>query len=268
MAKLEVLADVLEYIEMHLTEELKTEDIARAVFSSKSTIEKMFREVNHISVHDYVIRRRMTLAAKEIALSNDISIINLAVKYGYGSNEAFTRAFYSVWNCNPSEFRKVNKFTPVYPRLYVPEHQGGGFSMGSNKNVDISELYDLFTKRKECWFVCCDINQMVPINEISRKAGDLAILESLRRMNAVAGEDDIVFRVGGNEFALLTNSTDIAYAEGIRIRIMAMNGQTFDYELQTIPLSLYCGVTKLEKGSVRYKDLFEKLHQTICESKK
>ena len=40
------------------------------------------------------------------------------------------------------------------------------------------------------------IKSLVPINEISYKAGDLAILEVLKRMEKVAGEDDVVFRIG------------------------------------------------------------------------
>ncbi len=63
--------------------------------------------------------------------------------------------------------------------------------------------------------MCCDIKSLVPINEISHKAGDLAILESMKRMSDAAGEDDYVFRIGGDEFALLTASTDAAYAKQI-----------------------------------------------------
>ena len=93
--------------------------------------------------------------------------------------------------------------------------------MKERKSVDISELYDLFTERKNCYFVCCDIKHLVPINEISHKAGDLAILEEMKRMNAVAGPDDIVFRIGGDEFTLLTNSEDIDYARKLCDQIRA-----------------------------------------------
>ena len=80
------------------------------------------------------------------------------------------------------------------------------------KNVDISELYDLLKERKKCYFVCCDICHLIPINEISRKAGDLAILEAMKRISEAAGEEDVMFRIGGDEFVLLTNSGDEAYA--------------------------------------------------------
>lgn len=206
MGKLELLSDALDYIEQHLTEELNTEEVAKYCFCSKSTIDKLFREMNRISIHDYVIRRRMSLAAREISQNPEKRIIDIAMEYGYGSNESFSRAFHNVWNCNPSEFRDKSKYTQVYPRLFAPNENGGN-GMSTGKQVDIGELYDLFTERKECYFICCDIQYMISINEISTQAGDMAILESMKRMNEAGGKDDIVFRVGGDEFAMLTNST-------------------------------------------------------------
>lgn len=87
--------------------------------------------------------------------------------------------------------------------------------MSERRHLDISEMYDLFVQRKNCYFVVCDIHSLIPINEISYKAGDIAIVESLSRMEREAGEEDIVFRIGGDEFVMLTASEDIAYAEGI-----------------------------------------------------
>lgn len=136
------------------------------------------------------------------------------------------------------------------------------------RNVDISELYELFKTRKNCYFVCCDIDHLVPINEISNKAGDIAILESLRRMEAEAGDEDVIFRIGGDEFTLLTDSEDVAYAEGIAERIRENNGKPIVFEGREIPLSLHIAVTKSSSDQVRYKDLFEQLHNAIQEVKK
>jgi AraC family transcriptional regulator len=64
---MELLANALEYMEANLSEEIKTEDVAKACYCSKAALEKLFRCLNHISIHDYVVRRRMTLAARELA---------------------------------------------------------------------------------------------------------------------------------------------------------------------------------------------------------
>ena len=264
MQNIELLMSALEYIEVHLCDEIKTEDVATFCFCSKSTLEKLFRGVHDVSVHEYIVRRRMMLAAKKLSEEPGLSILDVALEYGYSTHESFARAFEQVWNCKPSEFRKA-KFTELFPRLNVPPAKGDNYIM-QRRHVDISELYDLFQERKDCYFVVCDIKYMIYINEISRKAGDLAILEQMQRMTTAAGEEDIVFRIGGDEFCILTVSNEAAYANQIAERIRSMNEQTFSYDGREIPLSLHVAVVSLQECS-RYDEVFAGLHNAIKESK-
>lgn len=266
MKNIDLLVDSLEFIEAHLNEDMKTADIAEFCHCSKSTLEKLFQNINRISVHGYIIRRRMMLAARRIATQPDESILQIAVEYGYSSHEAFTRAFKDVWNCNPSEFRG-KKFTELYPRAVRPINLEGDDYVMRRKQVDISELYDLFKERKDCYFVCCDIKSLVPINEIAHKAGDLAILETMNRMNNAAGEEDMVFRIGGDEFCMLTDSTSLEYAEGIVKEILSHNGEVITYNGQDIPLNLYAIATKFSGEQLKYDKLFRELHDAIKVSK-
>ena len=64
---MDLLLTALEYIEEHLRDDIRTEDVAAACFCSKSTLEKTFRCVNRISVYDYVVSRRMMQAARLLA---------------------------------------------------------------------------------------------------------------------------------------------------------------------------------------------------------
>ena len=265
MNNIEILANALEYMETHLQEDIRTEDVATACYCSKSTLEKMFK-YNHISVRDYIIRRRMMLAAKMIIANPDTPLLEIALSCGYSTNESFTRAFKNVWNCNPSEFRGKSRFSELFPRMYPPIEYGGKY-IAMRKNVDISEMYELFNQRKKCYFICCDIKNMIKINEISHKAGDLSIIETINRMETEAGEEDIVFRIGGDEFAILTNSEDITYAEDLCNRIRAYNGKTYSYEEQEIPLTLHTAFVKLEEGTLKYRDLYEQLYQAIINNK-
>lgn len=266
MKQIELLANALDFIERNLNNNIKTTDIAEACYCSKSTLEKLFRCINNISVRDYIIRRRMMKAAQMISNNPDETLLEIALQYGYNSNESFTRAFEQVWNCKPSEYRKSPRYFELFPRLICPMEYGDDY-MNDRKNVDISELYDFFIERKNCYFVCGDIKSLVPINEISRKAGDLAILEAFKRMNNAAGPEDVVFRIGGDEFALLTNSTDEAYAKGIAEEVFKQNGETFSFEDKEIPLSMYVSLVKLEGKNLRYAELFEKLHKSLREAK-
>ncbi len=266
MKDLEILANAFEYIELNLQNDIRTQDVADACFCSKSVLEKIFRCINNIGVHEYIIKRRMMLAGRYIMSANNINLLNVALACGYSTNESFSRAFKSVWNCNPSEFKSKKGFLEIFPRLYPPIQDGGTY-ISMRKHVDISEMYDLFVERKNCYFICCDIKSLVPINEISHKAGDLAIIESMERMQRVAGDGDIVFRIGGDEFVMLTASEKVEYANDICDKIRAYNGETIKYEGQDIPLHLHIAAVKFEGKNLRYRDLFEQLHTSIMECK-
>lgn len=265
MRNVGLLFAALEYIESHLSDEIKTEDIAGACFCSKSTLEKLFRNVHSISVHEYIVRRRMMLAAGKISRYPKMPILDIALEYGYSTHESFARAFEQIWNCKPSEFRTA-KFTELFPRLNVPPEKGDDYIM-QRRHVDISELYDLFQERKDCFFVTSDIKNMISINKISRKAGDLAILEQMRRMTEASDEEDAIFRIGGDEFCILTASDDAAYAEQIADKLRSMNNQTYLYENQEIPLALHVNTVCLKEECMRYEELFAGLHNAIKENK-
>ena len=263
MRRVELLLTALEYIEGHLRDDIRTEDVAAACFCSKSTLETTFRCVNRISVHDYVIRRRMMQAARLLAGSPDRTILDIALEYGYSTHESFARAFRQVWNCKPSEFRRMKY--ELYPRLRIPTENGGQCIM-DNRHVDISELYDLFQERSECFFVCCDIKKMMCINEISHRTGDLAIIEAMERMSAAAGERDLVFRIGGDEFCILTDSREESYAEAIAEAIRARNGECFRDGDREVPLFLHTTAVRLKQKRVRYDQLYTGLHEAIREA--
>ncbi len=265
MQNIDLLVTSLEYIENHIKEDLKTIEIAGQCYCSKSALEKLFRCVNGISVQEYIKRRRMMLAAQVLVSHMDRHILSVALEYGYSSHEAFARAFREVWNCNPSEFRDRSYFE-LYPRLQKPFQEGDEYIM-SRKSVDISKLYDIFCQRKNCWFVCADIQSLIPINEISRKAGDLAILEVMKRMDQSAGEEDMVFRIGGDEFCMLTDNESEEYAKEIEDKLSSMNGLPFEFEGREIPLYVTLTHTRWQGSNMKYNELFQNLHTAIKDSK-
>ncbi len=262
MKNLELLANALEFIEEHLQDDIRTEDIADACYCSKSTVDKLFRCVNHISVRDYLIRRRMTIAARLLVSRPEMTVLEVGLQCGYSTPESFCRAFLQVWNCNPSVFRKSRRVSELFPKIGMPL-MNGGKTMSGRRRFEVSELYDLFRSRKDCYFVCCDIRSLIPINEISTKAGDLAILESMKRMEDAAGSEDVVFRIGGDEFVMLTNSRDVVYAEKIAEAIRAENGKPVVFEGKEIPLSLHISVVKISMSNIKYDELFKELQSSL-----
>lgn len=264
MDNLQILIEAMEYIENNLTENIKTDDIAKHLYCSKSTIEKLFKYVNNVSIRDYIIRRRMSLAAGVIARNPEKSLLDIGIMYGYGSNEAFTRAFYSVWQVSPSEFRKNPSNYELFPGYKIDRELMEEKSMSDRKKVDISELYDCIKARSGCFLIVGDIKNLIPINEISYKAGDLAIITAMKRMENASGKENIVFRIGGDEFVILTNSSDEEYATSICAEIISHNNECIVWEGKEIPLSMYAKVVRYEgKGALRYSEFFTMLQSEI-----
>lgn len=266
MENIQILIDALEYIDNNLTESINTEELANHLYCSKSTIEKLFKYINNITIRDYIIRRRMSKAAIEMISHPEKTVLEVGLQYGYGSNEAFSRAFYSIWQVLPSEFRKNPSNYELFPGYKLDRELMEDERMKDRKKIDISELYDCIKERRGCYLILCDIKHLIPINEISHKAGDLAIITAMKRMENAAGNEDVVFRIGGDEFVILTNSEDEKYAKALCEDILSHNNECIEWDNQEIPLSMYVKAVCFDiNGGLRYSEFFTMLHSELSE---
>lgn len=258
-----LLSDALETIEAGLKEDISPQQVADACHCSLSSLQKLFRYVCRISIADYISRRRLTCCAKEL-IGTGKSVLAIAMDYGYHSAEVFTRAFSRVWGQTPASFRKTRRFAGICPKFDTLELQNGGNGMtGIFRKRDISELYDYLNQRKGTYVIAFDIKHMTPINDISVKAGDQAILEAMRRIEAAAEEDMLPLRVGGDEFVLATGLRDEKAVDAIARKVTDRNGDTFRWEDKDIPLSLHAAKSLIGDSTLRYSALFPEIEQVI-----
>ena len=136
----------------------------------------------------------------------------------------------------------------------------------ARRKVDMSEAYDYMREKSGSYVLCFDVRHMTAFNDLSKKAGDLAILETAARIDRVATDDMLVMRIGGDEFALLTGLHDEQAAKAVADEVLKRNGDPIVFEEKAIPLSLWCGTTKIPE-TIRYNDLFNHLQKTIDASK-
>lgn len=255
-----ILTDAINYIEDNLCNEFTLEDVAEACYSSLSGLKKLFRYAFHHGLYEYVSKRRLTHAAHDL-LNTDLSVTEIAMKYQYNSPEVFTRAFSKVWGTPPSSFRKEWRFSGIFPRMHF-EYDGG--EIMSRKNVDLSELYDLLKSRTNSYVLCFDIINLKPINDTyGHEAGDKAILECLRRIDSMTDDSCILFRIGGDEFALVTDYKSSAEVEVLVRKILSKNGETIEHNHNLIPIGMRVGCTRLVGSNIRYNNLYADLNRAI-----
>lgn len=72
---------------------------------SEYYVSRKFREISGMQLRDYLRNRRLAFALKDIR-DTETGILDIALKYGFSSNEAFTRAFKNAYGTSPSEYRK------------------------------------------------------------------------------------------------------------------------------------------------------------------
>ena len=257
--KLTSLTAALEYIENNLTSELTQEGCARFACCSLSGLQKMFRNVFHTSVGGYVTKRRVTAAARELQ-KRERSTLDIALEYGWGSAEAFTRAFSRVWGMTPTEYRRRWRFSGLCPKLDIPrQFMHKGELIMTNK-YDISELYDYIKSMQGTYLLSFDIAHMDNVNKtFGHEAGDKVILECLHRIDRECTDGMIMFRIGGDEFVMMTGLSDRAAAEALALKILSHNGETVEWKGTQIPVSLRAGAVLLKSGKLSYSELFSEL---------
>ncbi len=128
MNMLENLNRSLDYIEQNLAHEIDEFEIAKRAHCSVYHYKRMFAYLADIPLHEYIRRRRLTLAAYELQNST-AKVIDVAVKYGYHSPDAFTRAFQNQHGITPTDMRTTNYSLKAYPPMTFRLSIGGGEPM-------------------------------------------------------------------------------------------------------------------------------------------
>lgn len=267
MKNLYIIVESVKFIEENLCEAITQEDIAKNCFCSLSNLQKTFQYATHHSVKDYISKRRLTEAAKEL-LKSDSSITDIALKYQYGSPEVFTRAFVREWGEKPSHFRKNRKFSQLFAPLDIErmvDNSEKGDVFMSRKMTDISELYQILKERSDNYIICADMIGLMEINtKIGRNAGDKAIAEAVRRMDEASTDEMLFFRIGGDEFVIVTNYNNPEDAVKLAEKIVSQNGNTIDCDGVEVSVGLRTGITKVSMGSnLRYAELFNRCLESI-----
>lgn len=95
---------IVELVEERLTEDPPVADVARSHGTTEYHVRRMFSSLAAMPLSEYVRRRRMTVAAADVL--GQEAFLDIAVRYGYSSAEAFGRAFHAVHGVNPGEVRR------------------------------------------------------------------------------------------------------------------------------------------------------------------
>lgn len=100
------LQRVLDYIESSLGDEIRLEDLAAQACLSPYHFSRLFREATGLSPNRYVTDRRVQAARHELA-RNRLSLVEIALEFGFGSQANFTRVFRKAVSLTPGQYREL-----------------------------------------------------------------------------------------------------------------------------------------------------------------
>lgn len=110
------LNSVMDYIDENLQGEISYDTIAEIACCSSYNFQRMFSYIAQTSLSDYIRSRKLTLAALDLIKGNE-RIMDIALKYGYDSQDAFSRAFRSFHGVLPSAMKKESVMIKSSPKL-------------------------------------------------------------------------------------------------------------------------------------------------------
>lgn len=145
MEPLKQLNLAMQYIESHLADELDFQKIAQLAGCSEYHFRRMFSFLSGMSLSEYIRRRRLSQAALE--LRSGIKVLDLAVRYGYESPDAFSRAFQGLHGLTPTEARQEGVLLKAVPPMTFQLTVRGGNQM-DYRIVEKEAFYIVGLKRR------------------------------------------------------------------------------------------------------------------------
>lgn len=96
------------YLSDHLTQEIRTEDVARAVGLSPYHLSRLFKSLTGQTMRQYLIRERIE-AARQLLAATDRTIPQIVSLLRFCDQSYFTRVFRQAVGMTPAAYREQNK---------------------------------------------------------------------------------------------------------------------------------------------------------------
>lgn len=222
----ETMNAILQYIDEHLEENITTENLAKAAGYSKYHFLRMFKAYTHMTISEYVCRRRLIRASEDIIAGE--KIIDVAIKFGWQSHSGFTKAFNREFGFYPSLLRAM---------IIEIDSLGGSamnhvFLESTKVGTSKEELLEILKKQLQTNGISADTEELMKVYDCACRA-----YHGVRRYS-------------GEEYVTHTINVAIILAE-------------LDAEAKTILAGMLCDVER--KGSISREEMHKYLPQEIYE---
>ena len=119
----EMVQLMVDWLEENIAEDVTLLEMSERLGYSPYYCSRQFSRLTGMTLRDYVRYRRISRAALELR-DTDQRILDVAVKYGFSSQEAFTRAFRKAFRLTPAAYQRAPRPIPlaIRPEVFSPAH--------------------------------------------------------------------------------------------------------------------------------------------------
>jgi AraC-like DNA-binding protein len=220
-----VVDEIDERIKRHDDEALTLQSLSKKLGYSEFHTTRRFKELSGMTLRDYIRLRKLAFALIEVR-DTKTGFLDISVKYGFGSHEAFTRAFKTAYGIVPKNYRENP--LPVVLRTKISTFDRyilGIGEIGMVKSTEDVKVYFttmpahkfLHIKNYETngYFDFWEKQEKIPRQDCDTICG---LLDSIK--GKLDGKDDVIGKYSGQIMAHIhENGGKIAEAYGVRLPI-------------------------------------------------
>ena len=209
----------LKFIENNIDGQLIAKNIAKVACQSQFHFQRKFSDYIGDTVSGYIRYRRLNKAAQRLQATNQ-SITDIAFSSGYGTSEAFTKAFKRSFGMPPSELKKRKKtfiqtLRPLNALVLRPYQQKNA-DPGSGKR-GYGELFEMMMQ--------------VQLNPIASTW--ISVFPDTHDQNGLNGEDSSLLKVdfGSLRYQIMfpNESAELEFLRSGKHAILHMKGESIVY---------------------------------------
>lgn len=241
----------IDYVEVHITEPIDYEEVAKQACSSSFHFQRVFAILCGFTLGDYIRMRRLSLAGNELR-SSGIRVIDAALKYGYDTPESFSRAFTRFHGITPSQAKRGGALLKVFFPLSVKLSLEGGTTM--DYRIEKEEAFKIVCRKKQT-----SGKKELTVQEISDFWRQCNEDQTIPTLCSYIQEDNM-FRdcIVGVSFGNDATEAEFPYAIGVRYNGMPIINE--DLTVEEIPAHTYVVFPCVGSMPEAFNRLYERIY--------
>ncbi|CAM3703815.1 helix-turn-helix transcriptional regulator [Erysipelothrix urinaevulpis] len=106
MVNARIVNQAQDYVEDHLSEKIRLEDVAKHLNISPYHFHRNFTKYADETFNTFMLRMKLERSALYLVMFKEVSITTISLNYGFSESSAYARSFKKHYGMSPSEFRK------------------------------------------------------------------------------------------------------------------------------------------------------------------